>query len=108
MVVPLPAGASVDVIGRLVAAKLGERLGQTVVIENRAGARGDRADAVARATPDGYTLGMATTTTHVTNAIVNSKLAYDPIKDFTPVAMVGVVPYCCRCRQSCRRRTYAS
>ena len=94
MVVPLPAGASVDVIGRLVAAKLGERLGQTVVIENRAGASGAiGADAVARAAPDGYTLGMATTTTHVTNAIVNSKLAYDPIRDFTPVAMVGIVPY---------------
>jgi tripartite-type tricarboxylate transporter receptor subunit TctC len=94
MVVPLPAGASVDVIGRLVAAKLGERLGQTVVIENRAGASGAiGSDAVARAAPDGYTLGMATTTTHVTNAIVNSKLAYDPIKDFTAVAMVGIVPY---------------
>jgi tripartite-type tricarboxylate transporter receptor subunit TctC len=94
MVVPLPAGASVDVIGRLIAAKLGERLGQTVVIENRAGASGAiGSDAVARAAPDGYTLGMATTTTHVTNAIVNSKLAYDPIRDFTAVAMVGIVPY---------------
>jgi tripartite-type tricarboxylate transporter receptor subunit TctC len=94
MVVPLPAGASVDVIGRLVAAKLGERLGQTVVIENRAGASGAiGSDAVAKSAPDGYALGMATTTTHVTNAIVNSKLAYDPVKDFTAVAMVGVVPY---------------
>src|SRR5262245_43368222 len=94
MVVPLPAGASVDVIGRLVAAKLGERLGQIIVIENRGGASGAiAAGAVARATPDGYTLGMATTTTHVTNAIVNSKLTYDPVKDFTPIAMIGVVPY---------------
>ena len=94
LVVPLPAGASVDVVGRLVAAKLGERLGQTVVIENRAGASGAiGADAVAKAAPDGYTLGMATTTTHVTNAIVNPKLVYDPVKDFTPIAMIGVVPY---------------
>lgn len=94
MVVPLPAGSSVDVIGRLVAAKLGERLGQTVVIENRAGASGAiGSDVVAKSAPDGYTLGMATTTTHVTNAIVNPKLAYDPIKDFTAVALVGVVPY---------------
>jgi len=94
MVVPLPAGAAVDVIGRLVASKLGERLGQTVVIENRAGASGAiGADAVAKAAPDGYTLGMATTTTHVTNAIVNSKLAYDPVKDFTPIGLIGVVPY---------------
>ncbi len=94
MVVPLPAGASVDIVGRLVAAKLGERLGQTVVIENRAGASGAiGADAVAKAAADGYTLGMATTTTHVTNALVNSKLSYDPVKDFTPIAMIGVVPY---------------
>jgi len=94
MIVPLPAGAAVDVIGRLVAARLGERLGQTVVIENRAGASGAiGADAVAKAAPDGYTLGMATTTTHVTNAIVNSKLAYDPVKDFTPIGLIGVVPY---------------
>ena len=94
MVVPLPAGAAVDVIGRLVAAKLGDRLGQTVVIENRAGASGAiGADAVAKAAPDGYTLGMATTTTHVTNAIVNAKLAYDPVKDFTPIGLIGVVPY---------------
>ena len=48
---------------------------------------------VAKAAPDGYTLGMATTTTHVTNAIVNSKLAYDPVKDFTPIGLIGVVPY---------------
>src|SRR5262245_47913360 len=94
MVVPLPAGAAVDVIGRLVAAKLGERLGQTVVIENRAGASGaSGADAVDKSQPDGYMLGMATTTTHVNNAIVNSKLAYDPVKDFTPIGLIGVVPY---------------
>lgn len=94
MVVPLPAGAAVDVIGRLVAARLGERLGQTVVIENRAGASGAiGADVVAKAAPDGYVLGMATTTTHVTNAIVNAKLAYDPVKDFTPIGLIGVVPY---------------
>jgi tripartite-type tricarboxylate transporter receptor subunit TctC len=94
MVVPLPAGAAVDVIGRLVAAKLGERLGQTVVVENRAGASGAIAsDVVAKSAPDGYVLGMATTTTHVTNAIVNAKLAYDPVKDFTAIGLIGVVPY---------------
>jgi tripartite-type tricarboxylate transporter receptor subunit TctC len=94
MIVPLPAGAAVDVIGRLVAAKLGEKLGQTIVVENRAGASGAiGTDAVAKSAPDGYTLGMATTTTHVTNAIVNPKLAYDPVRDFTPLALIGVVPY---------------
>jgi tripartite-type tricarboxylate transporter receptor subunit TctC len=94
MIVPLPAGAAVDVIGRLVAAKLSDKFGQTIVVENRAGASGAiAADAVAKSAPDGYTLGMATTTTHVTNAIVNPKLAYDPVKDFTPIGLIGVVPY---------------
>jgi tripartite-type tricarboxylate transporter receptor subunit TctC len=94
MIVPLPAGAAVDVVGRLICARLSERLGQTIVIENRAGASGAIAsDVVAKAAPDGYTLGMATTTTHVTTAILNAKLLYDPVKDFVPVALVGLVPY---------------
>ena len=64
------------------------------MIENRAGASGAiGAEAVAKAAPDGYTLGMATTTTHVTNTIVNSKLAYDPVKDFTPIALIARMPY---------------
>jgi tripartite-type tricarboxylate transporter receptor subunit TctC len=94
MIVPLPAGAAVDVVGRLICTKLGERLGQTIVVENRAGASGQlAADAVAKAAPDGYTLGMATSTTHVTTAILNSKLPYDPVKDFVPLAMIGIAPY---------------
>jgi tripartite-type tricarboxylate transporter receptor subunit TctC len=94
MIVPLPAGAAVDIVARLVCQKLGERLGQTIVIDNRPGASGAiAADAVAKAPPDGYILGMATSTTHVTTAILNAKLPYDPVKDFVPVAMVGVVPY---------------
>jgi tripartite-type tricarboxylate transporter receptor subunit TctC len=94
MIVPLPAGAAVDVVGRLICTKLGERLGQTIVIENRAGASGQlAADAVAKAAPDGYTLGMATSTTHVTTAILNPKLPYDPVKDFVPLAMIGIAPY---------------
>jgi tripartite-type tricarboxylate transporter receptor subunit TctC len=94
MIVPLPAGSAVDIVARLICLKLGERLGQTIVVENRAGASGAlAADAVAKAAPDGYTLGMATSTTHVTTAILNAKLPYDPVKDFVPVAMIGVVPY---------------
>jgi len=94
MIVPLPAGAAVDVVGRLICAKLSERLGQTIVIENRPGASGTLAsDAVAKAAPDGYTLGMATSTTHVTSVILNSKLPYDPVKDFVPLALIGVAPY---------------
>jgi tripartite-type tricarboxylate transporter receptor subunit TctC len=94
MVVPLPAGAAVDVVGRIVAQRLGERLGQTIVIENRPGASGAiAAEAVAKAPADGYTLGMATSTTHVTASILNARLAYDPIKDFVPIALIGIVPY---------------
>src|SRR5262245_43163502 len=94
MIVPLPAGAAVDIVARLICQRLGERLGQTIVIENRAGASGAlAADAVAKAPADGYTLGMATSTTHVTTAILNAKLPYDPVKDFVPVALIGVVPY---------------
>jgi len=94
VIVPLPAGAAVDVVGRLIMSRLAERLGQIIVVENRAGASGAlAADAVAKAAPDGYTLGMATSTTHVTTAILNTKLPYDPVRDFAPVALIGLVPY---------------
>jgi tripartite-type tricarboxylate transporter receptor subunit TctC len=94
MIVPLQAGSAVDIVARLISAKLSERIGQTIVIDNRSGASGAIAtEAVAKATPDGYTLGMATSTTHVTTAILNSKLPYDPVKDFVPVALIGIVPY---------------
>jgi len=94
LIVPLPAGSAVDVIARLIGQRLGVRLGQPVVIENRAGASGILgADAVAKAAPDGYTLGMATSTTHMTAPVLNAKLPYDPVKDFAPVAIVGASPY---------------
>jgi tripartite-type tricarboxylate transporter receptor subunit TctC len=94
MIVPLPAGAAVDVVARLICAKLGERLGQTIVVENRPGASGALAsDAVAKAAPDGYTLGMATSTAHVSTSILNAKLPYDPVKDFVPIALIGIAPY---------------
>ena len=94
IIVPLPAGSAVDTVARLIAQRLAARLGQAVIVENRAGASGAiGADAVAKAAPDGYTLGMATSTTHMTAAVLNAKLPYDPIKDFAPVAIVGVSPY---------------
>jgi len=94
LVVPLPAGSAVDVIARLIGQRLSLRLGQPVVVENRAGASGTiGAEVVAKAPPDGYTLGMATSTTHMTAPVLNAKLPYDPIKDFAPVAIVGVSPY---------------
>jgi tripartite-type tricarboxylate transporter receptor subunit TctC len=94
MIVPLPAGSAVDVIARLISQRLSVRLGQPVVVENRAGASGViGSDAVAKAAPDGLTLGMATSTTHMTAPVLNAKLPYDPVKDFAPVAMVGSSPY---------------
>jgi tripartite-type tricarboxylate transporter receptor subunit TctC len=94
LVVPFPAGSSTDIIARIVAQKLSHRLGQQVVIENRAGASGNiGADAVAKAAPDGYTIGIATASTHAVAASLNANLPYDPIKDFAPVAMIGSQPY---------------
>jgi putative tricarboxylic transport membrane protein len=94
MLVPLPAGAAVDIVARLIGTRLADRLGQPIVMENRAGASGALAsEAIAKAPPDGYTLGMATSTTHVTTAILNAKLSYDPVNDFVPVALIGIVPY---------------
>ena len=94
MIVPLPAGSAVDVIARLIGQRLSVRLGQPVIVENRAGASGViGSDMVAKAAPDGLTLGMATSTTHMTAPVLNAKLPYDPVKDFAPVAVVGISPY---------------
>jgi tripartite-type tricarboxylate transporter receptor subunit TctC len=94
LIVPLPAGSSVDLVGRLVAQKLGARLGQTIVVEDRPGASGAiGTEALVRAAPDGYTLGMATSTTLATAPVLNPQLGYDPVKDVRPVALVGVSPY---------------
>ena len=94
MIVPFSAGSSSDTIARIVAVKLGERLGQQVVVENRVGGSTIiGTDAVAKSAPDGYTLGLANTTTHAASAALNATLPFDPVKDFTPVAMIGVSPF---------------
>jgi tripartite-type tricarboxylate transporter receptor subunit TctC len=93
-IVPFPAGAATDVVARIVAQRMGARLGQTVVVENRVGASGNiGADAVAKAAPDGYTIGFATATTHPIAASLSPHLSYDPVKDFSPVSMLGSTPY---------------
>jgi tripartite-type tricarboxylate transporter receptor subunit TctC len=87
LIVNLPPGTSVDVIARAVSAPLPAALGQPVVVENRAGAGGIiGAEAVARATPDGYTILMAPGSTQVIVPLVTKKLPYDPVKDLVPVA----------------------
>ena len=92
-IVPFTPGSSSDTVARLVGQKLGERLGQQLVVENRVGGGGMiGTEQVARAEPDGYVLGLANTTTHaVAASLVN--IPYDPVKDFAPVAMIGSSPF---------------
>ena len=94
LMVPFPPGGSTDIVARIVALRLSERLGQPIVIENRGGAGGTIGTAlVAKAAPDGYSLVFGTTSTHAVAPAVYPKLDYDPIKDFAPVGMVAVTPY---------------
>jgi tripartite-type tricarboxylate transporter receptor subunit TctC len=92
IVAPVPPGPSIDMIARLVASKLSESLGQTVIVENRSGANGAiGSNVVAKAAPDGYTLLAATPASHVTAVHLVKNLPYDPVKDFTPI-MAAVEP----------------
>src|SRR2546423_13612819 len=90
IVVPFAAGSGTDLISRLIGQQLSVALNQSVVIENKPGASGViAATYVARATPDGYTLLMATNSTHSANPSLFKTLAYDPVQDFAPVARAG-------------------
>ena len=93
MVIPFAAGGPTDIVGRIMSAKMGELLGQTFVVEDRAGAGGNiGAEFVAKATPDGYTLLFATVSTNAINPGLYKHMPYDAVKDFAPVARVGVTP----------------
>ena len=94
LMVPFPPGGSTDIVARIVAQKLSERLGQPIVIENRGGAGGTIGTAaIAKSAPDGYNLTVASTSTHVVAPGVYTKLEYDPVKDFAPVGLMAVSPY---------------
>ena len=94
LIVPFAAGSGTDAVARIVGQKLSERLKQPVLVENRAGANGQiAAEAVAKSKPDGYTLFMTTNTSHSANPSLYRHLRYDPIKDFTPIARVGELPF---------------
>jgi tripartite-type tricarboxylate transporter receptor subunit TctC len=93
MVVPFGAGTTTDTVGRVFGEALGKNLQQPVIIDNRAGAGGSTGtDLVAKAAPDGRTLVMGTVGTHAINAALFSKLPYDPVRDFAPVAFIGYTP----------------
>jgi tripartite-type tricarboxylate transporter receptor subunit TctC len=93
-IVPFLPGSSSDIVARVVAQKLGERLGQQLVVENRAGASGNiGTEAVAHAKADGYTLGLANTSTHTVSPNLMTKQTYDPVKDFAPISMIGASPF---------------
>jgi tripartite-type tricarboxylate transporter receptor subunit TctC len=93
LVVPGPAGGITDQLGRLIATKVGERLGKPVVVDNRSGAGGNlAAETVARAEPDGYTLLMGTQGTQATNQYLYRSLPFDPEKDFAPVHALISIP----------------
>lgn len=93
LVVPFPPGGSADVVGRLVGKHLGERLGQTVVIDNRAGAGTILgASLVAKAQPDGYTLLISSGSTFTVNPALRPNLPYDPVKSFDPLGIVARIP----------------
>jgi tripartite-type tricarboxylate transporter receptor subunit TctC len=93
LIVPFAPGGPADVLGRLIGQRLGEDLGQQVVVDNRSGANTIiGAQAVAKAAPDGYTLLLAIDGTLVMNPFLYTKLAYDPFKDFEPISLVALVP----------------
>jgi len=93
VLIPFTAGSAADIIARAMEPSMRERLGQPLVIDNRGGAGGNiAAELAAKATPDGYTVMMATIGTHAINYSLYSKLNFHPVRDFTPVARVGESP----------------
>jgi tripartite-type tricarboxylate transporter receptor subunit TctC len=93
LVVPFPAGGATDIMARIMAARLSEDLGRTVVVDNRGAASGIvGTETVANAVPDGYTVLHGSSSTLAINAVTYSKLPYDPVTSFAPVAMFGELP----------------
>jgi tripartite-type tricarboxylate transporter receptor subunit TctC len=94
LLVPFPPGGSTDIVGRIMAQRLSERMGQQVIVENRGGAGGTiGSDIAARASADGYNLLLASTSTLAVAPAAYPKLKYDPIRDFAPISLIGVTPY---------------
>ena len=93
LIVPFPAGGAADVMARGMAQRLGQELGQQIIIDNRGGAGGTTAaEAAAKSPADGYTLFFGTMGTHAINATLYKKLRYDPVKDFAPISLTHITP----------------
>ncbi|HEY3049679.1 MAG TPA: tripartite tricarboxylate transporter substrate-binding protein, partial [Polaromonas sp.] len=93
MIVPFPAGGATDILARALSQKLGEKIGQPVIVDNRPGAGGTiGADAASKSPSDGYTLLLATSSTHSIGPAINPKIPYKADTDFTPIAYVASSP----------------
>jgi len=101
LIVPFPAGGSTDTVARFIAQGMGEKLGQSVIVDYKAGAATIiGAESVARSSPDGYTLLIGTATTFTINPILYPSLPYDPLKSFTPIGVIGTTPLAILAAQS--------
>jgi tripartite-type tricarboxylate transporter receptor subunit TctC len=108
LIVSFPPGGSTDVVARAIQPALERRLGQPIIIDNRPGAGGNiGTDAVAKAAPDGYTLGLSAAGALAVNVSLNEKMPYDPIKDLTPITLVGASPFILAAHPSFEARSIA-
>jgi tripartite-type tricarboxylate transporter receptor subunit TctC len=107
LMVPFPAGSATDQVARLVGRELQDELKQPFVVENKPGAQGSiAAGEVARAAPDGYTLLVTTNTPQAANVSLFKKLAYDPVKDFAPIARIGTTSFMLMVRSDSPIKTF--